>query len=166
MEREGRGSHAEEHGSTKHCFSHHEAFSYLISSSCGGQVRQTAAGHRPKPLPASPPLLLLLPPSLTKPGKGQAGGHGGEWTWRRHLRGLIHQVTTWPPARRQWLRLNFTHFKPILKILGTFLVWVEGCKTGQGYRRNFNSFNKAPQLFMRGVCGLIKMGCKSSGELK
>lgn len=56
--------------------------SYLGSPARGGQVRQTAAGHGPKPLPAPLPRFLLclffLPPSLSKPGERQARGHRGD----------------------------------------------------------------------------------------
>lgn len=76
-------------------------FSYLISSTCGGQVGQTAAGHRSKSFPASLPLLFPFSPSLTEPRKGQTRGHGGDRTWRRNSSGPVHQFTTWPPGRKQ-----------------------------------------------------------------
>lgn len=73
--------------------------SYLVSSACGGHVGQTAAGHRPEKYPASLfALLFLLPAFLSKPGKGQAGGHGGDRVWRRHSSVVSLQVPTRPTA--------------------------------------------------------------------
>lgn len=65
----GRRGHAEKVVSS---------FSYLLSSPRGGQVRQTAAGYRPKSLPPTLPFLFLFSSSLAEPRKWQARRHGGD----------------------------------------------------------------------------------------
>lgn len=66
--------------------------SHLVPPPLGGQVGQTAAGHRSELLPASLAVALLAPPSFTEPGEEQARRHGGDRARRGDFSWPVRQL--------------------------------------------------------------------------
>lgn len=62
---------------------------HLVSLPLGGQVGQTAAGHRSELLPSA----SLIPPSVTKPGEEQARRHGADRARRGDSSRPVRQLT-------------------------------------------------------------------------
>lgn len=73
--------------------------SHLVPLPLGGQVGQTAAGHRSELLAAS--LTVLIPPSFAEPGEEQAGRHGADRTRRGDSSRSVRQLTAGASSGRK-----------------------------------------------------------------
>lgn len=89
--------------------------SHLVPPPLGGQVGQTAAGHRSELFSASLAVALLVPSSFAKPGEEQARRHGGDRTRRGDFSWPVRQLAAGASSGRNQRDMDYFFFENVSK---------------------------------------------------